>query len=193
MAENGRLSRNQERFLQALLLGKSIADSARFAEIAERTAYRWLSDPVFQSERQRRESALAEAEQAEIQRVLTSGYALMHRRVEALDRLAQKLERYLGDENKVWLPDAKIIGTGESAERVDLIHFNDALVREYRAIFDDLAKELGQRVKKQEIEHGGLVEVLAAEHSSLLADLEALPDDAGQDKAEDSSAAADSA
>jgi hypothetical protein len=186
------LSRNQERFLQSLLLGKTVVASAKHACISERTAYNWLADPVFQAERQRRESALAEAEQQAIQRILTEGYALMHRRVEALKALSLKLEAYLVEESKVWLPDAKIIGTGESAERVNLIQFNDALIREYRATFDDIAKELGQRIKKQEIEHGGLVEVLSAEHLSLLADLEALPD-AGQDKAEDRATPADSA
>src|SRR5579859_8179467 len=104
------LSRNQERFLQSLLLGKKIVEAAKEAGITERTAYNWLKDPEIQSERAAREKALAEAEQAEITRILTSGYALMHKRVEALNALSQKLEAYLADENKVWLPDVKAIG-----------------------------------------------------------------------------------
>ena len=99
----------------------------------------------------------------------------MHRRVEALKNLSLKLEAYLGDEGKVWLPDVKAIGTGPDAERVDLIQFNDALIREYRATFDDLANELGQRVKKQEIEHSW-AETLDSEYDSLIAEMGTLPD-----------------
>src|SRR5579859_8052437 len=133
------LSRNQERFLQSLLLGKKIVEAAKEAGITERTAYNWLKDPEIQSERTSREKALAEAEQAEIARILTSGYALMHKRVQALDALSEKLEAYLEDESKIWLPDVKTAGF----ERVDLVTFNADLVKEYRATFDDLAKELG--------------------------------------------------
>jgi hypothetical protein len=176
MEPNGTLSRNQERFLQALLLGKSIADSYKHAGISKSTAFRWIEEPVFVAERKRRESELARLEQEEITRVLTSGYALMHRRVEALDKLSKKLEAYMEDEHNIWLPDVKSIGTGPTAERVDLVQFNDRLISEYRATFADLASELGQRVKKQEIEHSGLIELLNAEHASLVADLEAIPD-----------------
>jgi len=170
------LSRNQERFLQSLLLGKKIVEAAKEAGITERTAYNWLKDPEIQSERAAREKALAEAEQAEITRILTSGYALMHKRVEALNALSQKLEAYLADENKVWLPDVKAIGTGEFAERVDLVTFNADLVKEYRATFDDLAKELGQRKPPKTSVELNWAEILDTEDSSLLNDLEALPD-----------------
>lgn len=175
MAENGGLSRNQERFLQALLLGQKVGEAATFAGVSERTATRWMQDSLLQSERTRREQELAEAEQAEIQRILTSGYAAVHNRVQALDQLARDLEKpYTSKTGKVYrLAD------------------NPEKVREWRACLDDIAKELGQRVRRQEIEHGGLVEVLAAEHVSLLAELEALPD-AGQVKAEDTATAADS-
>jgi hypothetical protein len=172
MKQSDGLSRNQERFLQQLMLGKSIIASGKFVGIGETTAHKWLNDPVFQEERKRRESELAKLEQEEITRILTSGYALMHKRVEALDKLSKKLEAYLEDETKIWLADVKAVGL----ERVDLLTFNSDLIKEYRATFDDLAKELGQRVKKQEIEHSGLVELLNAEHASLVADLEALPD-----------------
>lgn len=175
------LSRNQERFLQALLLGKTIAISAEFAGVSERTAYYWLEEPEFQVERVKREALVAQVEQEAVTRILTEGYALMHRRVEALKNLSLKLEVYLSDEQKVWLPDVKAIGNGPDAERVDLIQFNDALIREYRATFDDLAKELGQRVKKQEIEHSW-ADTLDFEYDSLLAELGGLPD-AGKEQA----------
>lgn len=151
MTANESLSRNQERFVQGLSTGQSIVDAAKLAGISESTAHRWLKDPLIQAERKAREEELAAQEQAEIKRITTSGYALIHRRVEALNRLAEKLEQYLSEEDKVWLLDVKTVGFGEFAERVDLKQFNDALFREYRATFDDISKELGQRVKKQEI------------------------------------------
>lgn len=185
------LSRNQERFLQALLLGKTIASSAAFAGISERTAYNWLSDSEVQTERAKREAIVAQAEQEAVTAILTDGYALMHRRVEALKALSLKLEKYLAEEKKVWLPDVKVIGTGEFVERVDLVTFNDALIREYRATFDDIAKELGQRVKKQEIEHSW-AETLDSEYDSLLNDLRGLAD-AGEKQASIEAPEADSA
>jgi hypothetical protein len=176
MSENVLLSRNQELFLNALLVGKSIEAAARLAEVTGRTAHRWLKDPTFATERKRREANVSDIEQQEINRILTSGYALMHRRVEALDKLANLLQEEVFDENKRWLLDVKTVGFGEDAERVDLVQFNGDLIKEFRATFDDLAKELGQRVKKQEVALSGLVEMVDAEYDSAIADLEAMPD-----------------
>jgi hypothetical protein len=74
----------------------------------------------------------------------------MHKRVEQLNTLVEGLIAMVGDENKVWVPDVKSVGTGPNAERVDLVQFNDALFREIRSHFADIAAELGERVKKSE-------------------------------------------
>lgn len=89
----------------------------------------------------------------EREKVIRSGYALMHKRIQELDRLANKLLKYAEDENLVWLPDVKAIGNGPGAERVDLIQFNAALFKEIRGCFTDIAAEMGERVKttKQEL------------------------------------------
>src|SRR6266704_413917 len=89
---------------------------------------------------------------AEQKRIFNRQYALIHKRVKALNKLAKKLEAYMEDENNIWLPDVKSIGTGPSAERVDLIKFNDALISEYRATFADLADELGHLIKKTKMD-----------------------------------------
>lgn len=191
MLDDVSLSPNQERFVQALVAGQTIVAAARAAGVTEQTGHRWLKNPLVRAEQKRLQAALRDAEQAAIEQIATVHYASMENRVRALDALARKLEGYLQDEDKVWLPDVKSIGLGKDAERVDLVQFNDALVREYRATFDDLAKELGQRVRRNEVEHSGLVEVLASEHASLLSDLEALPD-AGQKPIIDTITPADS-
>lgn len=53
--------------------------------------------------------------------------------------------------HNVWLPDVKQIGSGDSAERVDIERFNSALISEYRATLDDLAKEVGGRKQRTEL------------------------------------------
>ncbi len=88
---------------------------------------------------------------AERKKVSTSRYALIHKRIQKLDEIAEKLIGYLDDEDYIWLPDVKAIGNGPGAERVDLVRFNDALFSEIRAHFADIAAEMGERVKKQEI------------------------------------------
>lgn len=89
------------------------------------------------------------------------GLALDYERVERLKRLANFLEGQIyergegGVLHNVWVPDVKSIGSGEFAERVDIERFNAALLSEYRATLDDIAKEAGGRIKKQDITSGG--------------------------------------
>jgi len=91
--------------------------------------------------------------------IMASGLALVHERVDKLKWLADFLEEQINEQGEdgvyhnVWLPDVKQIGSGEYAERVDIERFNAALISEYRATLDDLAKETGGR--KQRVEHSG--------------------------------------
>jgi len=93
----------------------------------------------------------------ERQAVLDYGLALDYERVNKLKRLSEFLEGQLfergedGEYHNVWLPDVKQIGSGAYAERVDIERFNSSLVSEYRNVLDDIAKEVGGRVKKQEL------------------------------------------
>jgi|SRR6185312_5836434 len=97
------------------------------------------------------DAQLEQAIAAEEKKVLRQEYALKHKRVAELNRIVTKLIGYLEDESHVWLPDVKAIGTGEFAERVDLVRFNAPLFSEIRAHFDDIAKEKGERVKKSQM------------------------------------------
>ncbi len=83
--------------------------------------------------------------------VMSSGLALTHNRVEKLKGLADQLESDLQDAAKIWLADVKQIGGGRMAERVDLIRFNWSLIEQYRNVLDDLAKETGGRVNRNEL------------------------------------------
>ena len=44
MAENGRISPQQRKAITRILRGRTIADAADHADVAERTVYRWLKD-----------------------------------------------------------------------------------------------------------------------------------------------------
>lgn len=145
MMANDGLSRKQERFLQGLLLGKSIVDAAKFADISEPTATRWLKNPLIQAERKRREEELAQAEQAEIERILTTGYAAIHNRVKDLDRMAHLIEQSWHE-----APDS---------EKIVFQWVTPDKIREWRGCLDDIAKELGQRIKKQEMKVTALPKV----------------------------------
>lgn len=72
----------------------------------------------------------------------------------------------------VWLKDVKQIGSGESAERVDIVRFNAAMFEQLRGTLDDIAKEVGGRVQRQEVsgKNGGVIET----KSSVTIDLSTL-------------------
>lgn len=110
--------------------------------------WRWLPRAAAWDEHQAREieKEIAEAKA----KIFMNSYARVDRRVQDLTTLAEILYAEAIDADKRWLLDVKAIGTGPNAERVDLTVFSSDLVREFRATLDDIAKELGERVKKSE-------------------------------------------
>lgn len=102
-----------------------------------------------------------EIKNEERRRVFEYGLALDFERVRVLHRLAETLERELyetdekGGQGKLWLKDVKQIGSGETAERIDLRRFNSQLVSELRSTLDDIAKETGGRVNKSDVSLSG--------------------------------------
>ncbi len=88
----------------------------------------------------------------EREKVLRSGYALMHKRIQTLDRLSRKLEQMEKDDSKIWIPETRttILGEDKSVvvEKVTFNHQLYALIDKY---FDSIAKETGERVKKKDI------------------------------------------
>ena len=123
---------------------KSVPGSWR--EIADQ--WNWKAraqayDAKLQAEQEAREQALREFESAEIERILTTGLASTHERVQALAEFATEVRKSFNDPdtgkvNPKWLTPDKI--------------------REWRGLLDDIAKEVGGRVKKDKLEHSGSVE-----------------------------------
>ncbi len=94
------------------------------------------------------------------QDALLEGLALKAERVIKLKQLAALLERDLFG-GFLWVEDVKSVGSGLTAEVVDFEKFNSAEVKEYRATLDDIAKEVGHRVTKQEVDtkHSGTIQL----------------------------------
>lgn len=94
-------------------------------------------------------------------KVLRSGFALMHKRVKELDKLTRKLIKMTDEEDKVWIPDVKAIGNGPTAERVDLVNFNAPLFTLIDKYLASIAAEMGERIKKTEVtgKDGGPIEI----------------------------------
>lgn len=98
-------------------------------------------------------------------KVLRSGFALQHKRIELLDKLSRKLIRYTNDEEKIWIPETKTITTTQGKDKsqeqiVEKIVFNAPLFQQIRNYQADIAAEMGERVKKQELtgKDGGSME-----------------------------------
>lgn len=89
--------------------------------------------------------------------VMTSGLALDYQRVSDLKDLATFLKEQIlkqdadGEHHRVWLPDVKVVGSGQYAEVVTVERFNAALIREFRQALADLAAETGGRISKQDV------------------------------------------
>lgn len=82
-------------------------------------------------------------------------------RVRKLVSIAEFLEGQIyeqdegGNHQNIWVPDVKSIGSGEDAERVDIVRFNAQLLEQYRRTLDDIAKEVGGRVAKSDLTSNG--------------------------------------
>lgn len=113
--------------------------------------------------------AIEGEKETERRAVFAEGLALDYERTRKLLRLADFLEDQIyergvlldkdgkptdkpGPYHNVWVPDVKSIGGGEFAERVDIERFNGDILTQYRGVLDDIAKEVGGRVKKQQID-----------------------------------------
>ncbi len=81
---------------------------------------------------------------------LHTGLALVAERVKKLKELAALLEDDIfGD--LLWTDNVKGVGSGPIATIVDYEEFNAAEVVAYRGVLDDIAKEMSQRIQRQEL------------------------------------------
>lgn len=132
--------------------------------VAPGTLYTWSSKFDWPERASEYDSDIEMRKNRELRRVQELDIANPHGRIEKLIRLAEFLEgqiyeRSEADEtgkavyHNVWVPDVKSVGSGDAVEIVDIERFNAPLIREFRATLDDIAKEVGGRVRKSEHIH----------------------------------------
>lgn len=114
-------------------------------------------DAAMEQARQDAAAEFARQQEARRREIMQSGLALDYERVQRLKDLADLLETeiYSRVEERLvnlWLADAKQIGSGELAERFDLVRFNAPIIEQLRGVWDDLARETGGRKTTAKVE-----------------------------------------
>lgn len=106
--------------------------------------------------------------------ILTSGFAQRFARIAELNRLAELLQAEIWTEDKRWMPDVKQIGSGEDAERVDLVRFNASVIQQYRETLEDIAIEMGERVRGMKVSGSiGVAQITADDMARAAAEAKA--------------------
>lgn len=98
--------------------------------------------------RKSRGLALEEIKEVSEVDALKTGLALKEERVKALKYLADKMLEELKTPDKWWLPQVKGIGQGDNFRQIDYFEFNKGELEALRGVFDDLAAEVGDRIKR---------------------------------------------
>jgi hypothetical protein len=88
---------------------------------------------------------------------LATGLAIKENRVAALQRLANLMGKDLFG-GFLWTEETKGVGSGDIAEIIEYDEFNAAEVAAFRGVLDDIAKETGGRVQRQEIRFDDLTD-----------------------------------
>lgn len=82
---------------------------------------------------------------------LQTGFAVKENRVKALQQLADKMMGDLLGGDKMWLLQVKGIGSRDDFERVEYWEFNRSEVDALRGVLDDIAIEVGQRIRRTDL------------------------------------------
>ena len=117
---------------------------------SQQSLYEWSSRFGWASRCREYDAEIDGIKNETAQQILGSGLALSHERVLSLKTLAVKLESELNEDEGLWLEDFKQIGHGKSSRAIRIVRFNGSLIHQFRNTLDDLAKETGGRVHKQE-------------------------------------------
>ena len=98
---------------------------------------------------------LEEIKAADETSALKTGLALKENRVDRLQQLANLLIADLFENKLLWTDEVKGIGGADNFERIDYKEFNKAEVDALRGVLDDIAAEVGQRIKKSDVTTDG--------------------------------------
>ncbi len=83
--------------------------------------------------------------------ILRTGYALMHKRIEALNKLADKMMQWADEDAKVWIVNKKSVSGENFSQYTEETVFNAPMMGMIEKYFAGIAAEKGERVKKKDI------------------------------------------
>ena len=131
-----------------------ITEGLQSNEINDRAA---MFNPPFNVSRQQvdyyrktREADIETIKASGEHEALTAGLALVEERVNKLKQLAALMEADLFG-GFLWTDQIKSIGSAPNNKFIEYEEFNKAEVDSYRGVLDDIAKEVGGRVHRNEI------------------------------------------
>lgn len=101
--------------------------------------------------RKTRDVSIEEIKGKDESSALKTGLALKENRVKLLQELATILSKDIFENNKVWLDQAKGLGAGPFWEKYEYQEFNASEITQLRGVLDDIAAEVGDRIKKSEV------------------------------------------
>jgi predicted 2-oxoglutarate/Fe(II)-dependent dioxygenase YbiX len=146
----------------AILLAEDELGNAAIAErvgVDERTIYRWKEDKDFRK-------LIDKYVKDYARRIFNRGIARKDKRVKVLDEVHEKIQTVFrergeseemqvvpGGKTGLLVKQFKGIGRGEDFEMVEEFAVDTGTIRELRALQEQVASELGQRISK--IEHSG--------------------------------------
>lgn len=111
--------------------------------------WKWKERAKAYDEHQRAEEDRVIAEERD--KILRSGFALMHKRVKELDKLTRKLIKMASDDEKIWLVETRTMIMGEDrSQTTEKLTFNAPLFQLIDKYLDSIAKEMGERAKTSE-------------------------------------------
>jgi hypothetical protein len=155
--------RKEEAALEVALDKLTNPEIAALVGISPRALDKWKVAPEFMERVAQHRDAIRE-------RICSTGYASIERRVqelgELLDRykavMAARAEEYGKKSSKVPGGDTglivrnfRVIGSGPNSRVVSEYVFDRGLSAEFRATLDDIAKEVGGRINKADVTTGG--------------------------------------
>jgi hypothetical protein len=83
--------------------------------------------------------------------VLRSGYALMHNRIRLLNKFVEKMEQWADDDSKAWVLKTQTVTGDGFSKHTEEETFNAPMFTMIDKYLDSIAKEKGERVKKNEV------------------------------------------
>jgi IS30 family transposase len=153
MAANTLTNQQRDKLLEML------ATRETYADIAKAVGCSWANIDYYAKKYSEKIKTMREAHDA---RMIDRGLRSREKRIEKLENLANRIERDLEDKldpetfslvkSGLWFRDVKLSSTGM---KVDVDVFAEGLIRQYRGLMDDIAKERGERTSKTEITGAG--------------------------------------